>query len=420
MVDYQSVSRLLFLSATQNLIPPVLVITTPKGSPLRYMSIPCMIWVLSLMLYPAEKPSFLAAILAGGCYTGIITALDVLFINPKCAENFVDADGKPQSPFCRLRSAVELMTTPRKLNTPREAKNTPPPPEYYTKRNPGTITRGRFLIREIAIAAWQYLALDILTLQGAKSALEKKEKEVLHFSETPENSWVELWIEQGITALVIWLVVSRILISFHYRSLSILCVALGLSSPESFPPLFNKMTDAYTLRNFWGKFWHQNLRVDFTAVSNFVTRQVLSLPKPSVLERYTNVFLVFFLSGGLHIIADVVLNIPIRESGAMTFFLSFTIGYMIEDGVQAVWKQLHGSQEAREEPELWKKAIGFVWTAAFLAIASAGYFRPSLERPESQMAMVPWSVAEYIGLDVAVGMLAFSGVFLKLVFECEI
>ncbi|KAL4812493.1 membrane bound O-acyl transferase family-domain-containing protein [Aspergillus spinulosporus] len=420
MVEYQTVTWLLFLSATQNLIPAALVATTPKGSCLRYLSIPFLIWVWSLMLYPVEKPSYLAATFAGGGWTNITAALDLLLINPKCAGEFVDANGKIQSLFSCLRSAVELMASPRKLNTPREAKNTPPFPQYYTKRSPTTVTRGRFLIREIAIAAWQYLALDVLTLQAAKSALEKKEKEMLHSSQTPESPGVEAWIEPVIAALVGWFVVSRILISFYYRSLSILSVALGLSSPESFPPLFNKMTDAYTLRNFWGKFWHQILRVNFTAVSNFVTCKVLSLPKPSILERYTNVFLVFFLSGVLHVTIDVVMNVPIRDSGAMTFFLSFTVGYMIEDGVQAVWNQFEGSQKAREEPQLWKKAIGYIWVVAFLAITSAGYFKPTQTRPESQMAFVPWSVAEIIGLEVVVGMIALGGVVLKLVFECEI
>jgi hypothetical protein len=420
MVEYQTVSRLLFLSATQNLIPAALVSTTPEGSPLRYMSIPCIIWVWSLMLYPVEKPSYLAVTFAGSGWTNITAALDLLLINPKCAGDFVGPDGKIQSLFSRLQSALGLMVNPRRLNSPREAKNTPPLPRYYTESSPTTIPRGRFLIRETAIAAWQYLALDILTLQAAKSALDKKEKEMLHYSQPPESVCVEVWIEQVIAALVGWFVVSRILISFYYRSLSILFVALGFSSPESFPPLFNKMTDAYTLRNFWGKFWHQILRVNFTAVSNFVTCKILNLPKPSILERYTNVLLVFFLSGVLHMTIDVVLNVPIRESGAMTFFLSFTVGYMIEDGVQAVWKQYHGSQKAREEPELWKKAIGFIWVVAFLAKTSAGYFRPSQTRPESQMAFVPWSVAEIIGLDIVAGMIAFGGIVLKLVFECEI
>ncbi|CBF82180.1 hypothetical protein AN5283.2 [Aspergillus nidulans FGSC A4] len=420
MTEYQTVSRLSFLTATQTLIPPVVVIATPKGSILRYVSIPCMIWVWSLMLYPVEKPSYLAVTFAAGGWMHIITALDVLLINPKCAGDFVDADGKIQSHFSRLRSAIGLMGNPRKLNTPREAKNTPPVPKYYTKSSPTTIPRGRFLIRESAIAAWQYLALDVLALQAAKSALEKKEKATVHYSQPTDNLWVEVWIENVIAALVAWFVLSRILISFYYRLLSTISVALGLSSPESFPPLFNKMTDAYTLRNFWGKFWHQILRVDFTAVSNFVTCKVLSLPKPSILERYTNVFLVFFLSGILHITNDVVMNVPIRDSGAMTFFLSFTIGYMIEDGVQAVWKQLYGSQKAPQEPELWKKAIGFIWVVAFLAIASAGYFRPSQTRPESQLAFVPWSVTEIIGLDVVVGMIAFGAVVLRVVFECEI
>ena len=174
------------------------------------------------------------------------------------------------------------------------------------------------------------------------------------------------------------------------------------------------------LTAFDRKFWHQILRINFTAVSNFITREILRLPKPSVLERYTNVFVVFFLFGLLHITTDVILNIPIRESGAMTFFLSFTVGFMIEDGVQAAWKQLRGPQKPREEPELWKKVIGFVWVVAFLAVTSGVYFRPGQKRPDSQVAMVPWSVAKIIGLDVVVGMIALGGIVIKLVFKCEI
>ena len=252
MVEYQTLPGLLFLSTTQTLIPAVLIATTPKKSPLRYLSIPCMIWVLKLMLYPVEKPSYLACNSAGGGLVGIIAALDVLLINPIHAGDFVDADGKTQNIFSRLRSAVELMTTPRMLNTPKEAKNTPPLPKYYTEKGSKIVKRGRFLIRETAIATWQYLFLDIMTLEAAKLAQRKKETEVLNTSEPPENLRMELWIEQGITALVAWFVVTRILIGFYYRLLSIFCVALGLESPERFPPLFNKMADAYTLRNFWG------------------------------------------------------------------------------------------------------------------------------------------------------------------------
>ncbi|KAJ6016383.1 hypothetical protein N7540_010974, partial [Penicillium herquei] len=417
MVKYQAVSRLLFLGTTQTLIPTVLVIATPKGSLPRYLSIPLMIWNLSLMLCPVERPSYLAATCAGAGFIGIVSALDMLFINPKHAGDFDNGNGRINTFFSRLQRALDFMANPRKIKTSREAKNTPSPPAYYTKRGSKAVTRGRFLIRETAIAVWQYMALDILTVQATKSALKNEKMSVFG---ALENSRVELWSEKLVVAVCAWFIVSRILISFYYRAVSVFCVALKLESPEKFPPLFNRMADAYTLRNFWGKFWHQTLRINFTAVSSFITRDLLGLPTPSLLERYTNVFFVFFLSGILHSVTDVVLNIPVGESGAMVFFLSFTIGYMIEDSIQAAWKTLQSSGGTSKEPELWKKTIGYFWVVTFLTVTSAVYFKPVQNRPERQVSMVPWSVANVIGSDLLSGIVLVGGVLLKCVFKVEV
>ena len=250
MVEYQTFSRLAILSVVQTFIPVLLVITTRKGSPLRYLSLPCMLWVLSLMLYPVQQPNYVTVSLGGGGWIGIITALDMLFLNPKDASDFVDANGKTRGFFSRLQGTLELSNSPRKIKTPREAKNTPEPPMYYTQGGSKVIPRGSFLIRETAIAAWQYLVLDILTIQSANAALEKQAK--LASSETPEASPAEVWIERFIIAIAAWFVTARILISFYYRLVSILLVALRLETPEMFPPMFSRMSDAYTLRNFWG------------------------------------------------------------------------------------------------------------------------------------------------------------------------
>lgn len=109
-----------------------------------------------------------------------------------------------------------------------------------------------------------------------------------------------------------------------------------------------------------------------------------------------------------------------RESGAMTFFVSFTLGYMIEDGVQAAWKKLRGDQKASEEPKLWQKAIGFIWVVAFLTVVSAGFLEPMQARPDVQLAMAPWSVVERIGLDKVGGIVVVGGIILKFAFKGEI
>ena len=58
--------------------------------------------------------------------------------------------------------------------------------------------------------------------------------------------------------------------------------------------------------------------------------QVGAAPK-GLIPQYTKVALVFLLSGILHWIADRVIGVPWRESGAVHFFMLHAAGIIIED-----------------------------------------------------------------------------------------
>ena len=139
-------------------------------------------------------------------------------------------------------------------------------------------------------------------------------------------------------------------------------------------------------------------------------------------------FCVFLLSGILHLTADVVGNIPMGESGAMVFFLSFVLGYMIEDGVQVVWRKRFqgsstseaGSTNSQKEPDMWKKILGYIWVLAFLTVTSAVYFEPVRKMPERQLALVPWSFVGVIGLDMMGALVVVGGVLLMVGFKVEV
>ena len=154
------------------------------------------------------------------------------------------------------------------------------------------------------------------------------------------------------------------------------------------------------------------LRLPFTALSNFITRDVLGMPKPSTVERYSNVFLVFSFPAS-HELGDVLRGISLQESGAMSFFLSFVLGYMIEDGVQSLWKRTQGTQTTSGSQPLWQRAIGSCWVMGWLTATSTLCFWPATARPERQMELVPFSVVDLIGLPVLGSILLASGVALK-------
>lgn len=164
------------------------------------------------------------------------------------------------------------------------------------------------------------------------------------------------------------------------------------------------------------------LRLPLTSLSNFLARDVLRLPRPSFIERYTNVSIVFFLSGLIHAILDILRNISLQESGAIPFFLSFVIAYVIEDAVQALWKQKQGPHNTASTPSWWGKAIGYIWVGIWLGITSNWLFGTVMQGPEDQIVLIPFTVvgSGFIELSTLIGIVLASGVVVKLVFEGEL
>lgn len=181
---------------------------------------------------------------------------------------------------------------------------------------------------------------------------------------------------------------------------------------------------------FRRKFWHQFLRGPFTAVSNFIARDILHLPRPSLLERYTNIFIVFLLSGILHVLTDHVQNIPYEYSGAIIGFPITAFGIMFEDGVQELWKRFSpatakaGSKEGEEDSDsvtpLWQRIVGYVWTFVWLGVVSTWYLYPIFELPGELTLLVPVSLTERVGVQSLGGVVLGAGLLVGYLFGAEI
>lgn len=139
------------------------------------------------------------------------------------------------------------------------------------------------------------------------------------------------------------------------------------------------------------------------------------------MQRYTNVFIVFFCSGVLHLVLDIVQGIPAQESGAMLFFTTAPLGLMIEDGIKALWNSVSKSSEPSKKihKPLWQRVLGLLWSMAWLGITSTGFFYPQVVRPQNQ-GLVPFTVASHIGLPAQVGVVVVWGAVLVKVFEVEV
>ncbi|KAK0387468.1 hypothetical protein NLU13_5780 [Sarocladium strictum] len=402
-------------------VPPALLfVTTPRTSILRWLWLPCF-----LALAHALCVQLFTATLFGGfripCAALAINALTVVFIfftierpGPEdMAEAGIFRSG--DSIARKVLGTLGRFYNFRAVGTKWQVKRVPAHPRYLERRRgkDGKIPLRTYLLRQAFIFAWEYLLMDLTFAMSVTQPPEEMDAMVGDASEyhyrdlTPEE-----WQGRITIGWISWLTSARAVIDMYYRITSIFVLSLGLSSVDIWPPLFRSMADVYTIRGFWSTFWHQYLRWPLTSFSNFITRRVLRLPTPSILERYLNVFLVFLGSGALHVLIDYY-DPQVSSStfpGTMAFFSSFALAVMIEDGVQAFWRCVTGSGPRKEDAPvpLWHKLVGYAWVTTVFMLVTPWFMYPKVRLPPDMSAFVPVLLTPHIGLPAVGGLLAIG------------
>lgn len=180
-------------------------------------------------------------------------------------------------------------------------------------------------------------------------------------------------------------------------------------------------------------FWHQNNRRMVGDLADFLTYATLQ-------HKYLNHFLNFFISGFLHALIDVACGLPWKESGAIQFFCTQLLGFVIEDFAWYSYRHLitfdspEYQKEMREKkelpkeanrsldnyarnlslqnrsaaanlierqkrqlrPALWLRIIGMLWVISFLSWSMPVWLYPSMYRglgdPAKGNSILPFSV----------------------------
>jgi hypothetical protein len=168
------------------------------------------------------------------------------------------------------------------------------------------------------------------------------------------------------------------------------------------------------------------IRWPFTATSNYLARDLMALPRPSLLERYTNIFFVFLVSGMMHVVSDLFMGISVSQSTSLLFFCSMTLGIIIEDAVQAVWSRLSDSHRPGRASTVdsdgcavpcWRKLVGFIWVCSWLSLTTPVWLYP-LQRKEKSSFLV--NIPDLVGTRTAIAMTVGSGLLVKYIFRGEL
>ncbi|KAF5328770.1 hypothetical protein D9619_011600 [Psilocybe cf. subviscida] len=284
------------------------------------------------------------------------TASDVIFLRNHQPEVRKIGQTKATSAMSfweRLWWSLSLISSPRNIGWSTQ-------PTSRIRPTPPSVTRVQFITSGLKWMCFYALLFDVTSIichnfpmygQGGPS-----------FGDFP-------WLWRATVWLNIFGVSS--MMSMTYTSVSVAAVALGLSRPQAWPPYFGNLKDAYTVRNCWGRVWHQMLRRTVTGHGNALAG-ILHFPK-STFTTYFKLYAAFLTSGLIHYAGDYILfQTWIGPGRSMPFFLLQAVVITFEDAVVGVAK-MAGITKASPLAKL----LGFCWVFAWFALSVSYWLGPT-------------------------------------------
>ncbi|KAH7870920.1 membrane bound O-acyl transferase family-domain-containing protein [Lentinula edodes] len=282
-------------------------------------------------------------------------------------------DPRNKTLWRRMLWSLCIVHSPRGIGWNYQVSNVPPRPLSTSK---WTFIRSR-LVQIIRF----YLIMDLAQSYIHMNSL---------FTDPPPNATItsQGWLLQIISGAA-WMTTPYAGMSMQYLIFAVFSVGLGFSSPEDWPDTFGTWKHAYTVRNFWGKFWHQMIRRYVTSIGKFVCRQ-LGFQPGTWLSSYTQLYIAFFVSAILHCFGDVMVGWEYLGA-SFPFFISQAFGITLEDIVIDVVRRLG----LRVTP-VFAKFIGYMWVVFWMSFSLPWYIDWAVNAKLGQSEVLPVSPVRYV------------------------
>ena len=145
--------------------------------------------------------------------------------------------------------------------------------------------------------------------------------------------------------------------------LAFVFVALGIDEPEDWPSLYGSISEAYSIRSFWGRFWHPLVQRSYCTYGSLLSQKMLRLPAGSFADRTCVNFSVFLISGIVHACITAQLGFTCGYWEDIAFFMMCYAALLVEAGVQRFAFLVFGGCR----PDGWIcRLLGYTWVFGFL------------------------------------------------------
>ncbi|KAH0532445.1 hypothetical protein TsFJ059_001136 [Trichoderma semiorbis] len=297
---------------------------------------------LSLLEYFPNR-AFISLAL-GATWTTFLNAFEILLVSNVSPQDPGLQLANPGNPISQAFRAATLPFNWRRVGTKWQIK-------VPASTEDASITgRVRFLFKRLSILAVCYLVIDLCAAgPPPDSNMIAREKQTISYLLASNSEDVGFRV---ITTIVFLINAALGVIGVH--SLLAIAAVLCGDQPQSWPHIWQGWpSQAYSVRRFWGNYYHQGLRKALSGPADWIIDSVL--PRGSLISRYSRLALAFFLSALLHHQAER------SETGQLIFFSSQALGIMLEDAVYKLY-----SFSPIQLPRRIERALGYLWVLVWL------------------------------------------------------
>ncbi|KAJ6551907.1 membrane bound O-acyl transferase family-domain-containing protein [Mycena capillaripes] len=263
----------------------------------------------------------------------------------------------------RVKWAFQLFFNARGIGWAHEPRAAIP------SRAPPNTLRINFIVRQLGCLCITFLLFDLANLHARWNPA--------FYMRTGMVSAGWRWRVTGTAA---WAVAACSGMSMAHYTASILCVALGVSRPQDWPPLFGDLADAASVRTFWARGWHQIMRRSLCAHAKFIS-DTLRLPPRSPASVSVKICCAFALSGLVHYLGEAV-PMGYGRSGSLIFFGIQPVAIALETLVTVLSQRVGVAL-----PGLARKAVGWAWVLGWFVLTLPIMQDPLLQTGEMDSRM---------------------------------
>ncbi|KAL3485493.1 membrane bound O-acyl transferase family-domain-containing protein [Aspergillus germanicus] len=348
-----------------------------------------LVFLLALAVVEARLLSFLSGpellrgVFAFSCFVKTLHFVSLFLILRVEITQLLPQKATPSE---RLLAALNCVTSTRGIGTPWEVK-----PWTHRDRSqpPKPRTRTQYITRTLLNLIWQYVTLDLLNF-GAVRYFQREWPGALAAGAEflgPSSSKEQLLARLPLSCLL--LVNLRLLFSIIYKVIALVVIGLFGGDLESWPPLFGRVWDLrrFKVRDCWAIYWHSLLRWPLITVSTAIQTHLIPTPATGnpQLQQITHLFLIFTISGILHMLSAIYAGVPENMGAILLFFVGNAAAIVVEDVFRP------RPRAGRDSEAVWIRFLGFLGLLTWTYVSVPLFAYTALRIPvETNEVMPTW------------------------------